>query len=171
MIVRWTRFVVAHRRSVLAAWLVLVVLGGYGTANVGKLLTNRLVIQKLGNRGKGSEVNLELILRDHEKHDESDRGVVQRIEFNAGRRSSKRCHHFANAIRGRMWNGNAKPDSGAHGLFALSQGGKNRIPVRGPHAAFDHFGRCGLGFLRLDLPSDFKRHNCVFLSSAFRACW
>ena len=44
MMLRWTRFVVAHPRSVLVVWLVLVLLGGYGTANVGKLLTNRFSV-------------------------------------------------------------------------------------------------------------------------------
>jgi len=65
MIVRWTRFVVAHRRSVLAAWLVLVVLGGYGTANVGKLLTNRFSVP-----GSESERGLDLLrARFHERGD------------------------------------------------------------------------------------------------------
>jgi uncharacterized membrane protein YdfJ with MMPL/SSD domain len=65
MIVRWTRFVVAHRRSVLAAWLVLIVLGSYGTANVGKLLTNRFSVP-----GSESERGLDLLrARFHERGD------------------------------------------------------------------------------------------------------
>ena len=56
--VRWTRFVVAHRRAVLAMWFVLLVLGGVATANVGKLLTNRFSVP-----GSDSERGLE-ILRD-----------------------------------------------------------------------------------------------------------
>src|SRR5437763_5878558 len=65
MIVRWTRFVVAHRSSVLAAWLVLILLGGYGTANVGKLLTNRFSVP-----GSESERGLDLLrARFHERGD------------------------------------------------------------------------------------------------------
>ena len=40
----WTRFIVSHRRVVLASWLVLFVLGARGAANVGKLLTNRFSV-------------------------------------------------------------------------------------------------------------------------------
>jgi uncharacterized membrane protein YdfJ with MMPL/SSD domain len=40
----WTRFIVAHRRTVVAGWLVLVLLGGYATSNLGKLLTNRFSV-------------------------------------------------------------------------------------------------------------------------------
>jgi hypothetical protein len=43
-VIRWTRLVLRHRRTVLASWLVLVVLGVWGTANVGKLLTNRFSV-------------------------------------------------------------------------------------------------------------------------------
>jgi uncharacterized membrane protein YdfJ with MMPL/SSD domain len=42
--VRWTRFVVAHRRSVIAAWLVLLVVGAWATSDVGRLLTNRFSV-------------------------------------------------------------------------------------------------------------------------------
>src|SRR5947209_6422006 len=44
VMVGWTRKIVAHRRAVLAGWLVLAVLGAWGTANVGKLLTNRFSV-------------------------------------------------------------------------------------------------------------------------------
>ena len=40
----WTRFIVAHRKPVLATWLVLFLLGGYATSNLGKLLTNRFSV-------------------------------------------------------------------------------------------------------------------------------
>jgi uncharacterized membrane protein YdfJ with MMPL/SSD domain len=42
--VRWTRVVVAHRRPVIAIWLVLLVVGGYATSDVGRLLTNRFSV-------------------------------------------------------------------------------------------------------------------------------
>src|SRR5207302_9748965 len=63
--VRWTRFVVAHRRAVLALWFVLLVAGGIATANVGKLLTNRFSVP-----GSGSERGLEVLrARFHERGD------------------------------------------------------------------------------------------------------
>src|SRR5438309_9336213 len=63
--VRWTRFVVAHRRAVLALWFVLLVAGGIATANVGKLLTNRFSVP-----GSGSERGLEVLRsRFHERGD------------------------------------------------------------------------------------------------------
>ncbi len=42
--VGWTRRVAAHRKAVLAGWLVLFVLGGYAASNLGKLLTNRFSV-------------------------------------------------------------------------------------------------------------------------------
>jgi putative drug exporter of the RND superfamily len=41
---RWTRAVIANRKKVLAAWLVLFVLGGYGASHLGDLLTNRFSV-------------------------------------------------------------------------------------------------------------------------------
>ena len=55
---RWTGFVIAHRRRVLAVWLVLFALGGFAAANLGGLLTNRFSVP-----GADSERGLEL-LRD-----------------------------------------------------------------------------------------------------------
>jgi RND superfamily putative drug exporter len=42
--VRWTRAVVRHRRVILAGWLLALLLGGWATANLGKLLTNRFSV-------------------------------------------------------------------------------------------------------------------------------
>ena len=42
--VRWTRRVVAHRRAILAAWFVLLILGGYAASDLGRLLTNRFSV-------------------------------------------------------------------------------------------------------------------------------
>ena len=38
---RWTRAVIANRKKVIAGWLVLFVLGGYGASHLGDLLSNR----------------------------------------------------------------------------------------------------------------------------------
>src|SRR3954470_9824220 len=55
---RWTGFVIAHRRRVLAVWLVLFAFGGYAASSLGDLLTNRFSVP-----GADSERGLEL-LRD-----------------------------------------------------------------------------------------------------------
>ncbi len=52
----WTRRVIRHRKKVIAAWLVLLVLGGYGAANVGKLLSNRFSVP-----GSDAERGLDLL--------------------------------------------------------------------------------------------------------------
>src|SRR5215213_1641464 len=54
--IRWTGFVIAHRRRVVAVWLVLFALGGYAAANLGGLLSNRFSVP-----GAESERGLELI--------------------------------------------------------------------------------------------------------------
>jgi RND superfamily putative drug exporter len=71
--VRWTRLVVAHRRAILAGWLVLFLLGGYGAANLGKLLTNRFSVP-----GSQAEKGLEIVKsRLHQRGDGSFTLVVQ----------------------------------------------------------------------------------------------
>src|SRR4051794_33747701 len=42
--VRWTRWVIAHRKRLLVAWLAVVVLAGAASAGLADLLTNRFVI-------------------------------------------------------------------------------------------------------------------------------
>ena len=73
---RWTEFVVAHRGRVLAVWLVLFVLGGFGAANLGGLLTNRFSVP-----GSESERGLELL---------EDRMGALRRRLHAGRRGRRR---------------------------------------------------------------------------------
>src|SRR5215213_9876780 len=41
---RWTNFVLAHRGRILLVWLVVFVLGGLGSANLGGLLSNRFSV-------------------------------------------------------------------------------------------------------------------------------
>src|SRR5215210_7490609 len=54
--IRWTGFVIAHRKRIVAAWLVLFALGGYAAANLGDLLSNRFSVP-----GSESERGLELL--------------------------------------------------------------------------------------------------------------
>src|SRR5919199_441937 len=54
--IRWTAFVIAHRRQVLAGWLVLFLLGGYAAAHLGGLLSNRFSVP-----GAESERGLQLL--------------------------------------------------------------------------------------------------------------
>ena len=54
--IRWTGFVIAHRKRIVAAWLVLFVLGGFAAANLGGLLSNRFSVP-----GSESERGLNLI--------------------------------------------------------------------------------------------------------------
>jgi RND superfamily putative drug exporter len=64
---RWTGFVIAHRKRIVAAWLVLFVLGGYAATHLGGLLSNRfsvpgaeserglnLIKERMGDRSDGS---------------------------------------------------------------------------------------------------------------------
>ncbi|HKA67018.1 MAG TPA: MMPL family transporter, partial [Solirubrobacterales bacterium] len=53
---RWTRAVIANRKKVLAAWLVLFVLGGYGASHLGDLLSNRFSVP-----GSDAERGLDLL--------------------------------------------------------------------------------------------------------------
>jgi RND superfamily putative drug exporter len=62
---RWTRSVIRHRRSIIAAWLVLLVVGGAGAAHLGDLLSNRFSVP-----GADSERGLDLLkARMHERSD------------------------------------------------------------------------------------------------------
>jgi putative drug exporter of the RND superfamily len=54
--IRWTGFVIAHRKRIVAVWAVLFVLGGYAAANVGDLLSNRFSVP-----GAESERGLNLL--------------------------------------------------------------------------------------------------------------
>jgi uncharacterized membrane protein YdfJ with MMPL/SSD domain len=61
----WTRWVIRHRKLIIVAWLVLLVFGAYGAANVGKLLSNRFSVP-----GSDAEEGLNLVKdRLHERGD------------------------------------------------------------------------------------------------------
>jgi RND superfamily putative drug exporter len=72
-LINWTRFVVAHRRSVLATWIVLLLLGGWATTDLGRLLTNRFSVP-----GSDAERGLNLLRSHfHERGDGAFTLVVQ----------------------------------------------------------------------------------------------
>jgi trehalose monomycolate/heme transporter len=52
----WTRRVIRNRKKIIVAWLVLLVVGGFGAANVGKLLSNRFSVP-----GSDAERGLDLL--------------------------------------------------------------------------------------------------------------
>src|SRR3954465_6229240 len=54
--IRWTGFVIAHRKRIVAVWLVLFALGAYAAANLGGLLSNRFSVP-----GAESERGLNLL--------------------------------------------------------------------------------------------------------------
>src|SRR4051795_7479024 len=54
--IRWTGFVIAHRKRIVAVWVVLFLLGGYAASNVGDLRTNRFSVT-----GAESERGLNLL--------------------------------------------------------------------------------------------------------------
>jgi len=53
---RWTRAVIANRKKILLAWIVLFVFGGYGASHLGDLLTNRFKVP-----GSEAERGLDLL--------------------------------------------------------------------------------------------------------------
>ena len=54
--IRWTSFVIAHRKRIVGVWLVLFLLGGFAASNLGGLLTNRFSVP-----GSEAERGLELV--------------------------------------------------------------------------------------------------------------
>ncbi|HEX4188024.1 MAG TPA: MMPL family transporter [Solirubrobacteraceae bacterium] len=69
----WTRWVVAHRRAVLATWIVLLLFGGYATSDLGRLLTNRFSVP-----GSDAERGLDILRTHfHERGDGAFTLVVQ----------------------------------------------------------------------------------------------
>ena len=66
---RLTRVVVAHRRAVLACWLVLLLLGGWATSGLGKLLTNRFSVP-------GSDAERGLTILRSQLHQRGDGGFT-----------------------------------------------------------------------------------------------
>src|SRR5947208_11563604 len=98
---RWTRRVVRHRKKILLGWLVLFVVGGYGAANVGKLLTNRFSVP-----GSDAERGLNLLKdRFNERGDgaftlvfQTDRPIASTPAFR--RRATAAASDAAGAVSG-----------------------------------------------------------------------
>jgi len=72
----WTLAVIRNRKKIIAAWIVLLVIGGYGAANVGKLLSNRFSVP-----GSDAEKGLDLL---QQRFDERGDGAFTLI-FQADR--------------------------------------------------------------------------------------
>ena len=97
----WTRRIIRHRKKVLAGWLVLLVIGGYGAANVGKLLSNRFSVP-----GSDAERGLDLLKdRFNERGDgaftlvfQTDRPVARSPAFR--RRAAATAQRAAGAVSG-----------------------------------------------------------------------
>src|SRR5919198_4309291 len=97
----WTRRVIRNRKKVIAAWLVLLVIGGYGAANVGKLLSNRFSVP-----GSDAERGLDLLKdRFNERGDgaytlvvQADRPIANTAAFR--RRTGAAAAEAAGAIAG-----------------------------------------------------------------------
>src|SRR6187397_2772828 len=70
---RWTRSVIRHRKAIIAAWIVLFLVGGAAAGNLGGLLSNRFSVP-----GSDAELGLAL-LKDHlqERSDGAFTLVVQ----------------------------------------------------------------------------------------------
>jgi uncharacterized membrane protein YdfJ with MMPL/SSD domain len=79
--IRWTGFVIAHRKRIIAAWVVVFLLGGYGAANLGGLLTNRFSVP-----GSDSERGLDLLkARMHDRSDGAFTLVATGVDTRADR--------------------------------------------------------------------------------------
>jgi len=94
---RWTDFVIAHRKRIVAAWLVAFVLGGLAAANLGDLLSNRFSVP-----GSDAERGLTLLKdRMHERSDGAFTLVVQGQGAPPDRRAvAGAAHRAAEAITG-----------------------------------------------------------------------
>ena len=94
---RWTDFVIAHRGRILAAWVVLWLLGGFAAANLGGLLSNRFSVP-----GSESESGLNL-LKDHmgDRSDGSFTLVARGVDGAADRRAVQAAaQRAAKAVEG-----------------------------------------------------------------------
>src|SRR3954452_548689 len=88
---RWVDTVIAHRKRILAAWVVLFLLGGFAAANLGGLLSNRFSVP-----GAESERGLELIQqRMGDRSDGAFTLVAEGVGSRAERAEVERVAHQA----------------------------------------------------------------------------
>ncbi len=98
---RWTRTVIANRKKILVAWLVLLVLGGYAASGLGSMLSNRFSVP-----GSDAEHGLELLKeRFNERGDGSftlvfrtDRPIARSAAFR--RRAARAAAKAASVVDG-----------------------------------------------------------------------
>ncbi|MGH2967477.1 MAG: hypothetical protein ACRDK0_00210, partial [Solirubrobacteraceae bacterium] len=79
--IRWTSFVIAHRKRIIAGWLALFLLGGFAASNLGGLLSNRFSVP-----GAEAERGLELLQdRMGDRSDGAFTLVAERVDGDAER--------------------------------------------------------------------------------------
>jgi RND superfamily putative drug exporter len=101
--VRWTRFVLAHRKRVLLAWVVCVVAAGVASSHLGDLLSNRFSIP-----GAESEKGFN-ILNDHFGQQGQGYTLVVKQQPGVAARTVQRATQFAADRGAKAANGNAGP--------------------------------------------------------------
>src|SRR3954452_13189033 len=81
----WTRLIIRNRKKVLALWVLLALLGGYGAANVGDLLSNRFSVP-----GSDAERGLDLLEDRFDERGDGAFTLVVRTDQPAARRAAVR---------------------------------------------------------------------------------
>ncbi len=115
----WTRRVIRNRKKIVAAWLVLLVGGVAGAANLGSLLSNRFSVP-----GSDAERGLDLARdRLHERGDGAFTLIVQAERPIAGRPAFERAVERA----------------AARGATAIPGARPGPVEVASPHVAYIQF--------------------------------
>jgi RND superfamily putative drug exporter len=83
MMIRWTSFVIAHRKRIVTAWIALFLVGGFAASNLGGLLSNRFSVP-----GAEAERGLDLLkTRMGDRSDGAFTLVAKGIDSNAERQA------------------------------------------------------------------------------------
>src|SRR2546421_4171409 len=101
---RWTAFVIAHRKRILAVWGIVFVLGGYAAANLGGLLSNRFSVP-----GSDAERGLQLTKDRFGERGDGDFSLVFRTTAGSVRDPAFRSAAAAAARRAASAVKGAKP--------------------------------------------------------------
>ena len=112
--IRWTRAVVARRRAILAGWFALLLLGGWATANLGKLLTNRFSVP-------GSDAEKGLQVLQSRFNERSDGAFTLVSQSSTGRADMAAVEAAARRAAARIPGGKAGPASSASAGVAYVQ--------------------------------------------------